>query len=169
MDYEVLYNYVYNKGKYTFPNLAHGGWHDVAEDFHKKYIKPPYSALSAGCGWGGLLMYLKEKGCLDIYGCDVADNPVKVCRDKGFNAEKASILDLPYKDNRFEVVYCTDVLEHLESGDVERGISELKRVAEKFVCLRISTMKASGNWSSTSKFGTGGNLHLTIENGDFCL
>lgn len=95
--------------------------------------------LDVGCGMGALVRALLMAG-LDATGLDVAP----ACIEHG-NAiapgrfVHGSILELPFDDDAFDVVVCTDVLEHLGEADVDRAISELVRVSRRGLYLTIAT------------------------------
>jgi ubiquinone/menaquinone biosynthesis C-methylase UbiE len=95
--------------------------------------------LAVGCGMGVLVRALLMAG-LDATGLDVAP----ACIEHG-NATSpgrfvhGSILELPFDDDAFDVVVCTDVLEHLGEADVDRAISELVRVSRRGLYLTIAT------------------------------
>jgi len=42
---------------------------------------------------------------------------------------------LPYKDNAFDLVLCTEVLEHLD--DPQKGLKELVRVSKKYLVISV--------------------------------
>ena len=48
-----------------------------------------------------------------------------------------TIADLPLKDRSFDLVICTEVLEHLPKDIFGKGISELKRVSKKFILVTV--------------------------------
>jgi len=49
----------------------------------------------------------------------------------------ASVEKMPLADNNFDIVLCTEVLEHLPFEKFEKSLSELKRVAKKCVILSL--------------------------------
>jgi hypothetical protein len=49
----------------------------------------------------------------------------------------ADIQKLPFPDRCFDLVVCTEVLEHLEDDVLLRGISELRRVAGKYLLISV--------------------------------
>ena len=49
--------------------------------------------------------------------------------------KQASIYDLPYKDNSFGLVVCTEVLEHLE--DPAKALREMLRVSQKYLIISV--------------------------------
>lgn len=96
------------------------------------------SVIDLGCGEGHLLNFLsphlQNKYCAAI---DFDENEVKDAKNNLLNCDvtKASIYNVPYPDRSFDLVICTEVLEHLDSPDV--AISEIKRLSKKYVILSV--------------------------------
>lgn len=85
--------------------------------------------VDVGCGVGDLLVALKRR-CPSVipYGCDFSEKAIagaKACMSDGEFVQH-TILDLPYPHRSFDVVLCTDTLEHLEQPRVV--VAELVRV-----------------------------------------
>lgn len=81
--------------------------------------------LDAGCGTGGTLAALEGVG--ELWGCDVSDEALSMCRLRGFDDLKCSTVEeLAFEDESFDVVISCDVLEHV--GDERRGMAEMARV-----------------------------------------
>ena len=102
-----------------------------------KVLKPE-SVLDAGCGEGFTLAKLKKASIgQKLEGIEYMDEAIEI--GKKINPEivikKGDIYKLPYKDNSFDLVLCTEVLEHLD--DPGKAINELKRVAKKYVVLTV--------------------------------
>jgi len=85
--------------------------------------------LDIGVGLGRILQKIKntfpEKE-LELYGIDISIGYLSVAKTKGIEVSCANIEDLPYKDNLFDIIICTDVLEHVI--DLNLSIKEVKRV-----------------------------------------
>lgn len=83
--------------------------------------------LDVGCGRGHWLTLVgNARKELQLTGCDVfEEETVK----KEFTFRKGSIYRLPFEDQAFDIVTCHHTIEHLP--DLEKAISELKRVARK--------------------------------------
>lgn len=72
--------------------------------------------LDVGVGLGRLLDRIKGSGFgnLDLYGIDISLPYLKIAHSKGLNVAMAKIEDMPYASEYFDVITCTDVLEHVE-------------------------------------------------------
>jgi SAM-dependent methyltransferase len=65
------------------------------------------------------------------YGCDISEEFVKICSEKGLRCRLGDILDIPYSNNSFDATLCIAVLHHLDTKDkMIRGIQELLRVTK---------------------------------------
>jgi ubiquinone/menaquinone biosynthesis C-methylase UbiE len=94
-----------------------------------KYIDRVISCIDLGCGSGIFLNYIKKKyGVTYVFGLDISESMLtEACKHKDGSVELAqgSILDLPFDDKKFDLVYMDDVLHHIVS---ERR-NESKRLA----------------------------------------
>jgi len=80
------------------------------EWLYKTFFKDCNSILDAGCGFGELCQLNPKK----IIGIDNDKNNIKICRKKGLNVRFASLEKrLPFDDNTFSGINCSEVLEHL--------------------------------------------------------
>jgi len=84
--------------------------------------------LDVGCGDA----YLKELVSSECIGIDIAGKP-----DVVFDLEQGK---LPFRDNSFDCVVCTDVLEHLEK--IHDMFFELARVTRRYVIISLPN-----NWN----------------------
>jgi hypothetical protein len=82
-------------------------------------LPPDAKILDAGCGEGVLVEKYRSQNC-DISGFDLNYESEFV--------EKGDILNLPYKDHRFDLVLFLDVIEHMSVLDQDAALTELKRV-----------------------------------------
>jgi 2-polyprenyl-6-hydroxyphenyl methylase / 3-demethylubiquinone-9 3-methyltransferase len=90
--------------------------------------------LDVGCGGGILAEEFARLGC-NVTGVDPSEPSLAVARDHA-QLEGLTIdyrlgfgENLPFADASFDIVYCCDVLEHVQ--DLERVISEIARVLKK--------------------------------------
>lgn len=82
-------------------------------------LTPDKRALDAGCGEGVLVEEYRAKG-MRIEGIDLNYESEYVRR--------GNILEMPYPDHAFDMVFCLDVFEHLSFSDQPLCLKEIKRV-----------------------------------------
>jgi len=94
--------------------------------------------LEVGCGLGFFSQKAVELGA-KVTGVDVGARLVKKNRKKIPKGRflVASASDLPFSDNSFDVVLCTEVIEHVE--DQDRAVKELVRVLKEGGVLVVTT------------------------------
>lgn len=117
-----------------------------------EYIKPfidhhkPLNCLDAGCGTGRHLSAALEFGIQDIHGIDLDARSLEEAKTRlkqmpqntphTLSLKQASLEQIPYKDKLFDLVICSEVLEHVEN--VDACLAELKRVLKPQGLLCIS-------------------------------
>ena len=115
----------------------------LIENFYKSLVclaKPvrPVTVMDVGCGEGFTLIKLKQaKIGRTFEGIDHSDDALKLGKKLSpkLNIKKGDIYHLPYKDNAFDILVCTEVLEHLKKP--HEALSEIKRVAKKYIILSV--------------------------------
>ncbi len=105
-----------------------------------KELKPLKIAtvLDVGCGEGFTLKKLKEKKIGKIFkGVDLEKEAIKLGKRENPNLDLSigDIYNLKFKDNSFDLVISTEVLEHLEKPGI--ALKELKRVSKKYILLSV--------------------------------
>lgn len=114
------------------------------------------SVLDAGCGEGFTLEYLRINSIGKTFeGIDFLEKAVEIGNKvhPKIKLKKGSIYELPYKDNSFDLVLSTEVLEHLDNP--EKALKEIFRVSKKYVLLSVpnepifmgSNFLRGKNWS----------------------
>ena len=125
---QAFYAQIYSD-KVNFPNYGHTNHGD-------KWLIDilelnPVSWLDIGCGHNTLIKHIKLY-LDDAWGVDFA------CPSADQNCD---MLDLPFADNRWDIVSAFDVMEHLLPEQIDTGLSEMARVGKRFV-FTISYYKA---------------------------
>jgi SAM-dependent methyltransferase len=87
-------------------------------------------ALDVGCGAGMTALRLATRAEItEVVGLDPSSAALAHARRRhGFPLVRGSALQLPFKDSRFHLVTCLDVLQHLPIRGDDRAVEELARV-----------------------------------------
>lgn len=97
------------------------------------------SILDAGCGEGFLTDYLARRDpSLRLTGVDMSSEAIAYAEERfGERARfrTGNVYKLPFSDNSFDVVLCSEVLEHLDEPDL--AVRELIRVARRHVVITV--------------------------------
>ena len=102
--------------------------------------------LDAGCGTGGLLRRLAHR---KSWGIEIAPEGIRLCRRRGLrNVAQASVTELPFRADSFDVVLSIDVLIHQWIGDDHEALREMHRVLVPggFVLIQVAAHRAL--WSA---------------------
>ena len=97
------------------------------------------TVLDAGCGEGFVADHLKAAmPHLRITGLDASAGAVEYAREHFAHAASyhvGSVYGLPFDDDAFDLVLCSEVLEHLDRPD--DALDELARVARRHVAVTV--------------------------------
>lgn len=94
--------------------------------------------LDVGCGEGMVTRQLRLLWPSALFhGLDVSPDLLKVARQLAPDIDylSGSVYSLPYADRTYDLVYCTEVLEHLERP--EKAISEIFRVGKAYFVFSV--------------------------------
>jgi SAM-dependent methyltransferase len=115
-------------------------------DFERLHIPPGTRILDAGCGTGRHLWEAYRYAGVSVVGVDLNWEDLRKARytlfmmdggaDKTWAVSKADTTRLPFKDEAFDVVICSEVLEHVP--DNRAAAAELVRVLKKGKDLVVS-------------------------------
>jgi ubiquinone/menaquinone biosynthesis C-methylase UbiE len=91
----------------------------------------PATVLEVGCGEGQLAQHLVTRAARPwrFVACDLELSAIAPGLDPLIEVRQASVYELPFEDQSFDLVVCCEVLEHLE--DPARGLTEVARVARR--------------------------------------
>lgn len=99
----------------------------------------PKTCLDVGCGTGRLIKYLRFFG-IEAFGAEISKAALEmVLPTVRSYVKEGNILELPYKDNEFDLVVTFDVLERVERSKIRQAVKETIRVSSKYVLHKIYT------------------------------
>lgn len=100
--------------------------------------KKMYKVLDVGCGPGHLAEYLQGIDKIEMYGCDISDEALKIAEKKGMKTTKVNLWEkFPFADKSFDIIIATEVIEHIY--DTEYFIDEIKRILKDDGYLILTT------------------------------
>lgn len=98
-------------------------------------LRPGHRVLDVGCGTGSLIVLIKGTYAgAEVVGLDPDQKALALARRKVERAGLAVHLDqgfsdrLPYEDGRFDRVFSTFMLHHLQEDEKEKTLREARRV-----------------------------------------
>lgn len=130
LNYETIakdhLNHVETAGSSPFMDNAHiDAVHQKTVAFIEQVSDTPTSVLDVGVGLGGLIAPLDVA---EKFGVDISMEYLAKAKTRGITVAMSKIEELPYTSGRFDLVTCTDVLEHV--FDYMRCIFQIARVTK---------------------------------------
>lgn len=118
-----------------FPSIQHQYNLDISKNLIKDKV-----ILDLGC-WSGQYTKLAVKFAKKTFGMDPSKQSIVFARKKITSAQfkVGSVLKIPFKENFFDFIIFSEVVEHIPSGTEKKAISEIKRVLKPNGYLLIST------------------------------
>ncbi len=121
-------------------------WKDyiwLFNNLKKHYLskEPIGKILDIGCGHANFLDCCKENGSPagNLFGIEGEPESLEICKKKGYSIASIDLETdkLPYPDNTFSVVICSQLIEHISKKAGTDLISEIYRVLKKDGLLLI--------------------------------
>ncbi len=106
----------------------------VLKTIQKHYPgKKEITVLDAGCGTGGLLLYLQKNGYIDLEGFDISEYAETACKRKNLKVFKASLTETVdhFQSGSKDVITCCDALYFLESEDQRKTLADFYRILKR--------------------------------------
>ena len=115
-----------------FENVYNGKCYKGIAEKIKEYVTEDDTVLECACGTGLLTLPMAQK-CKKLIATDYSvgmlrQTKKKVAKYSNTKVRKASILEVPFKEDKFDVVVAANVIHLLDEPD--KAISELKRVCK---------------------------------------
>jgi ubiquinone/menaquinone biosynthesis C-methylase UbiE len=107
------------------------GYHQLIDDLEVDLIERygrGADVLEAGCGTG-LILERVSRFADEAVGFDLSAGMLAHARARSLNVVQATVTDIPFPDERFDVVYSVKVLPHVEP--IREALAELARVTRR--------------------------------------
>ena len=115
----------YTEKQYSNP-LPSNAINDLKIFFFESFLKDSKKILDIGCSVGRIMGLYPEK----FEGIDIEKDALDIARKKGLKVKYANVIDkLSFKDNSFDAVYCSQIIEHLD--EPLHLVLEVKRILKK--------------------------------------
>lgn len=118
-------------------------WAKGQDGFYEILMKNK-KVLDLGCGEGKLLKHDKN----NIYGIDINQTLVSQLSAQGYHVQAADVTSIPFEDNYFGVVHCSNVIEHLDPENAYKMFKEMKRVLKKDGLIILITPMPKAIWNT---------------------
>lgn len=90
--------------------------------------------LEVGCNRGNQLQVLEQQGFTNLWGIDINKKALRIAREnKDLNLVQGSGLDIPFKDEFFDLVFTSGVLIHIAPDNLSLVLDELYRVSRRYI------------------------------------
>ncbi len=102
--------------------------HEITLEKIEKLSFKEAKILDAGCGTGGMLDYLHDKGFSNLTGFDLSSDAIEHTRkNSALQVELISILECDkfYPENSFDIIICNDILVLLKDNDDKLAFGKL--------------------------------------------
>jgi O-antigen chain-terminating methyltransferase len=117
--------------------------------------------LEIGCGSGGLLAYLGQRGFSNALGIDISAEQVELARKRGVRAERVDVFEhLAEYADAFDAIVAVDVLEHFGRDELLQLAHLMFRALRPRGRLLIQTANAAGLFPRQVIYGD--LTHLTV-------
>lgn len=132
--------YEFCKNKQGFDMKAKGGW----QREYVNYIRSLFNlkntkCLDFGCAMGSMASAFNDSG-VDMVGVDVDKFYVDQCPFGNLKGKMFTYTDkLPFKDEEFDFIHSSQVIEHIPADKLMFVLAELRRVLKKNGVIYFST------------------------------
>ena len=100
-----------------------------------KGISKDTRVLEVGSNIGNQLLCLQKDGFRNLYGVELQSYAIELSKRKNNNVEiiQGSALDIPFKDNYFDLVFTSGLLIHISPDDIGAVLDEIFRCTKQYV------------------------------------
>ena len=145
---------IFKKGKVKFLQKPHPDMKKLVKLFKKNNVK---RILDLGCGSGRHVTYFAKNG-FEVYGMDNSPTGLKKTEEKlkdlNLNAKLKNAdcyKTFPYEDDFFDAIVSIQVIHHAKIKEIQKCISESKRVLKKDGFIFVTVTKCEIHKSQNPK------------------
>lgn len=108
---------------------------ELNKEFLKNKIKYDDRILEIGCNIGVQLKILEEMNYKDLWGIEILDYAINHIRSSmsNINVVKGSALNIPFKDNFFDLVFTSGLLIHISPKNISYALDEIYRCSKSYI------------------------------------
>jgi ubiquinone/menaquinone biosynthesis C-methylase UbiE len=119
----------YDRFSTSYDQRRGHGYHALIDELEVSAVdgQPGIRLLEAGCGTGLMLERLRPTGA-QLFGADLSGGMLKHARERGHRVAQASINELPFANDSFDVVCSFKVLAHVP--DIRGAAREMARIVK---------------------------------------
>ena len=171
--YKKVYNDLYDRGYHSSGFAGNNLLDFLVENYT---LNANNKLLDIGCSNGTGVSKINSLVNSNIcYGIDPADKAIEMCSRNNPNNDgrfKVGVLpNIPFGDEYFDVIFSSDVIEHLLTEDIDKSLEEIHRVTteECNIFLDIALVPEShrpGNWKPVYEKNNLENLHTALISSD---
>lgn len=107
--------------------------YDFLREYSKK-LKKNSKILEIGCGCGEGLMQFRDYFTV---GVDISEESLKLSKKNNENLVNADLFKLPFRENSFDLVYSSGLLEHFKIEKARMALLEIKRVSKGEIIIIV--------------------------------
>ena len=91
--------------------------------------------LEVGSNVGTQLIFLQKMGFKNLYGIEINREAIQSSKSilKNINIIQGSALDIPFKDNYFDLIFTSGLLIHISPVNIKEAIKEIYRCTKKYI------------------------------------
>lgn len=91
--------------------------------------------LEVGCNVGVQLDILKTMGFENLYGIEISRYAIETSKklNDGIDIIEGNALDIPFKDNWFDLVFTSGVLIHISPDNIVQALQEISRCSSRYI------------------------------------
>jgi len=89
--------------------------------------------LEVGSNVGNQLLILRKMGFSNLFGIDINQSALELAKQRNLTVIYGSVLDIPFRDNFFDLIFTSGLLIHIPLEEIHRAISEIYRCTNQYI------------------------------------